>query len=150
MLFRSETIYIFECKSSLLPLIVRQTFIESVLNKWIIRNIFKAIKQLEDTVSLLKKVGLISNKKVYKFVLLLEDLYFAEQHDFKKQIIERLTKKKILTSNQVYFITISELERMEEAIKRHGFIRILEKKKEVDDTNKLTLVNDFIDRKSVV
>jgi len=139
-----ETIYIFECKSSLLPSIVRQTFIKSVLNKWIVRNIFKAIKQLEDTVSLLKKVGLISNKKVYKFVLLLEDLYFVEQHDFKKQITERLTNKKILTSNQIYFITISELERMEEAIKKHGFIRILEKKKEIDDTIKLTLGSDFI------
>ena len=140
----NEAIYIFECKSSLLPLMARQTFIKSVLNRWITRNIIKAIKQLEDTVSSLRKVGLITKQKVYKFIILLEDLHFAESHDFKKPIIERMIEKNILTSNQVYFITITELERMEEAIKKHGFIRILEKKKEIDDTDKLTLGSDFI------
>lgn len=139
-----DTVYIFECKSALLPSIVRQTFIWSILNRWIIRNIVKAIKQLENTERMLRNLGLLSKRKVYKFVLLLEDLYFAEHPTFKKLIIERLTNKTILTSSQIYFVTISELEKIEEAIRKHGFMKILEKKREIDGSNDSTLGRDFI------
>jgi hypothetical protein len=139
-----QNLYIFECKSSLLPVIARQTFIKSTLNRWVVGILIKSMEQLENTATLIKDNGFIISREVYKYVVLLEELHFAEYPDFKTSIMEELRKKKNLNCSDTYLMNISELEEMEETIKKYGFARILEKKKEIDRSKNIALSTDFI------
>ena len=125
-------IYLFECKSALIPIIARRTFLPPTMTDWVRRNIEHAITQLETTAKDLTNKGIVGNKIIYKFVLLLEELYMADDPMIKQSIMANYNH---LNYSDVHFISVNELERMEQTILKNSFADILAKKHELDNKN---------------
>lgn len=135
LVIEDENIYIFECKSSLLPIIARRTFLPSVVSRWIERNLLHAIDQLNITEKELNEVGYVGNKKIFKFILLLEELHIADESYIKQTLLEKYINIDDATYNDIHIIRIFELEKMEQIIKKYSFAEILEKKNELQKTD---------------
>ena len=128
-------IYIFECKSALIPIIARRTFLPPTMSSWVRRNIEHAITQLEITTNDLIDKGFVGNKNVYKFILLLEELYIADDPFIKQSIIGKHLSPSLTNYSDVHIISVYEMEKMEQAIKKLRFANILAKKRELDKTH---------------
>ena len=135
-----DLILIFECKSQLLPMKVKQTFNKKFLDDWSIDAFKKGAKQLESTVQLLQKDHNYQGKKFFKFIVLNEDLYLAENRIFKDLIMSNIPKE----NSDFYIITIQELELLEVPIKKFGIHRIMAEKQDIDKRNRLEEGQNFI------
>jgi len=133
-------VYLFECKSSLMPIVTKQTFFDSYLKKWTDRNFKKGIKQLKNSETLLLKSN--SNiKNVNCFIITLERLFLTESPPLKEKMLSDLANEYSLEN--IYFIDIIEFERLEESIKKFTLKKILEKKNEIHNKNDLSQGFDF-------
>jgi len=130
-----DFIFVFECKSSLLPVIGRRTFLKSALSSWARRNLVHAITQLDFTTKDLIRIGFIGNKTVYKFILLLEDLYIADDPFIKQSIIGEYTNSSQTIKSDVHIVSVYEMEKMEKTIMNNSFADIIAKKDELDETH---------------
>ena len=135
-----DSILIFECKSQLLPMKVKQTFNKKFLDDWSIDAFQKGAKQLESTVQLLQKDQDYQEKKFLKFIVFNEDLYLGENRIFKDLIISNIPKE----NSDFYIITIKELELLEIPIKKFGIHRIIAEKQDIDKRNRLEEGHNFI------
>jgi len=135
VVLEGNSIFIFECKSALLPIIARRTFIPSTLSSWVRRNLIHAIAQLDITASDLIEIGFIGNKTLNKFILLLEELYIADDPFIKQSIIGENTVFGQTSYSDVHIISIYEMEKMEQHIRNNSFAGILAKKQELDETH---------------
>jgi hypothetical protein len=126
-----DSILIFECKSQLIPMKLKQTFNKKFWNDWSIKVVKKAAEQLDSTLQLLQKDPDYKEKKFFKFIVLNEDLYLAENRIFKE-------------NSDFYIITIQELELLEAPIKKFGIHRIMAEKQDIDKRNRLEEGQNFI------
>lgn len=128
-------IYLFECKSALIPIIARRTFLPPTMSSWVRRNIEHATTQLEITAKDLKDIGFIGSNDINKFILILEELYIADDPLIKQSIIGKHVNSNHANYSDVHIISVYEMEKMEQAIKKHRFANILAKKHELDKIN---------------
>ncbi|MFH1905540.1 MAG: hypothetical protein ABIK53_08485 [bacterium] len=147
-----DSITIFECKSQLLPLIIRETFNEHKLREWLNRNIISGIEQLFSTEEQLLKgdsLGIkIANKKIYKILITYENIYLIESPMFKDRIKKYVKDKGIFeqyshNSSDFYIMHISELEFMQNFLKKFTIKNILEEKKHIDTKRDIASGHDF-------
>ena len=147
-----DSITIFECKSQLLPLIIRKTFNKHKLREWLNRNVVSGIEQLFSTEEqLLKENSLgikIANKKIYKILITYENIYLIESPMFKDRIKKYVKDKGIFeqysyNSPDFYIMHISELEFMQNFLKKFTIGNILEEKKHIDTKKDITSGYDF-------
>lgn len=120
-----DNVFIVECKSALVPLIARRTFLTSTISSWVRRNLAHAVTQLDMTENELKRCGFIGSKYVYKFILLHEELYISNAPLVKETLFANHLNTRS-DANDINIISIYELEHMEQAIKKFGFSDILE------------------------
>lgn len=144
ILLEDDNVYIFECKSSLLPIIARRTFRPSHIESWIRRNLVYANSQLDNTIELLEKNGILKDKNAHKFIILLEELYIADDKRIKSAIMEHQFKSLIKSYSDVHIISIFELEKMENVIQKHSFAEILTKKLEIEKRDDLLVGGNFL------
>lgn len=112
---------IFECKSTLMPQSLKQTFDPVILQNWFKeRNITSGVDQLLSTKEQVKHL----NKPIYCFLVLMEDLFFAEDPEVKRLIHKDYT--------QFYVLRSAELESMEFWIKKYGIERVIQEKQKID------------------
>ncbi|WLT36811.1 hypothetical protein NON20_11860 [Synechocystis sp. B12] len=135
-----NSIFIFECKSQLLPVKVKQTFNKTFFDTWSINVFQKGSSQLESTVQLLQKDDSYQGKQIFKFIVLNENLYLAENLIFKDLIMSRIPKE----NSNFYTITIQELELLEVPIKKFGMHKIMAEKQDVDKRNRPEEGQSFI------
>lgn len=131
-----DSIYIFECKSALMPLIAKRTFMSSTVSSWVRRNLVHAVTQLDATIDELKRINYIGTRKVFKFILLLEELYIADDPYIKRVIFDSNSVAATLNINEVHILSVFELEKMEMAIHKYSLTKIIEKKRELDRSHK--------------
>ena len=135
----NDNIFIFECKSSLVPLIARQTFLATTISSWIRRNLVHAVTQLDTTENELIRSGFIGSKNVYKFILLHEELYIINTEFVKEQLLKNHLNARP-TVNDIHIISINELEGMEQVIKNYGLSKIIE----INSDTQRELAGNFI------
>ncbi|MEA5450780.1 hypothetical protein VB780_19525 [Leptolyngbya sp. CCNP1308] len=127
-------ILIFECKSSLMPLLTRQTFNKFSLLKWMNEVFIKGSTQLDASELEFRQSERFDGQKICKFLVTFEDLYFAEEDLFRSfwntEIKERKGKEK-----DFYHISVRDLELLEKPIQEIGMSEIINKKEEVDALN---------------
>ena len=130
-----------ECKSSLLPLVTRQTYSENMLQDWFDKNIIKAIIQLRETeIKIQSRDGV---GECVKIVLIYEDFNVAEEPSFKeyaKQVVKEETGEDV----SFFIMTLSELEQLEDTFRKAGFKALVEKKMEIDDESDVTKGFSFL------
>jgi len=148
-----DSLVIFECKSQLLPYLVRETFNEYELKEWIDRNIVGGIEQLFSTEDYLLKNDIkgikVGNRKVYKVVVTFEQIYLIESRGFKNRIIKSVEDKGIFkkykhTANDFYIISTHELELMQNIIEKFTLTDIFNEKQATDKRDNIAEGNDFI------
>lgn len=153
MVITDDVICIWECKSQLLPYIVRETFNEHELREWIDKNIVGGIEQLFSTEDYLLNNGFqgtkIGDRKVYKMLVTYEQIYLIESRPFKGRIIEYVREKNIFEryrhlTDEFYIISIHELELMQTVLKKFTLKDIFAEKEETDKRNNPAEGNDFI------
>lgn len=135
-----DSIFIFECKSQLIPMKLKQTFNKKYLADWSINTFQKGARQLESTVQLLQKDKGYQGKPVLKFIVLNENLYLAENRILKDLIVSHVPKE----NSNFYIITIQELELLEVPIKEFGIHKIMAEKQDIDKRNSLEEGHNFI------
>lgn len=138
-----ENIYIFECKSALFPLVARQMAEVTTLRKWAQNNLIDAIDQLDNTEKILSANNFLSNKSVYKFVLMLEDFHLVEAPEFKVPVLNE-AKKLGIDGRNLYLMRIAELEVMESHIKKYSLKKLLEQKEKMDVDPDTSRGKDFL------
>ena len=142
-----NSIFIFECKSGLMDIKLKNTFDKESLANWLNKICKEAYGQLESTVQSLQeeKDKNYSEKQFFKFIVLYEDFYFAEHPIFKDLILDHvLEKNSNFDRSNFYIITIRELELLEIPIKKFGIHRIMAEKENIDKKNQLHEEYNFI------
>ncbi len=140
-----DSIFIFECKSQLMSIKLKQTFDRKLFDNWLDDTFKKGAKQLESTVQLLQKDNNYSEKQFFKFIVLYKDFYFAEHPIFKDLILDHvLEKNSNFDRSNFYIITIRELELLDVPIKKFGIHRIMAEKENIDKKNQLHEEYNFI------
>lgn len=151
-----DSIFIFECKSKLMSIALKKTFDRKLFNNWLDDTFVAGAEQLESTIQLLQKDNNYSGKQFFKFMVLNEDFYFAENPIFKEFILsyikEELKKRNSnveensnFDSSNFYIITIRELELLEVPIEKFGIHRIMAEKENIDKKNQPDEGYNFID-----
>lgn len=128
---------LFECKSSLLPFGVRQTYNKETMQKWFEDNILDGICQLDNTEMYLKKEGRLESKDVYKFLVIFENIYTVEE-SFLKNHLKSLVADKFKKDIAFYILTLNDLESLATAIKNYGIAKIISSKIQLDAENNVS------------
>lgn len=144
LVWRDGLVLIIECKASLLPIMVRQTYQPGMFNDWVDRVFVDACKQLDSTEGILKTEGRIIGKETRKFAVLYEKLYLAEVPHLKRAIQEVL-RQKFGSVPSFSVMTVKELECLEKPIARHGFEEILKQRDQMHADPILGMGYDFIE-----
>jgi len=153
IIITDDLVVIFECKSQLLPYMIRKTFNEHELKTWLDRNIIAGIEQLFSTEDYLLRNGLqeikVGRRKIYKILITYEQVYFIESPLFKNRIIKYAEEKQIFEkyryiSDKFYIMSIHELELMQNIIKKFTLREIFAEKELTDVRNNPVEGNNFI------
>jgi len=156
LLVEDNIVIIIECKSQLFPQGLRETFDEGVLKAWLDRNVVKGVEQLYSSEDLLRTQSLnslkevnISGKKIVKVVVTNEHIYHAESKLFKDKIKEQVEELEVLmrcpsAQEGFYIMHISELEFLENILKKYSLEDVFSKKDELDEKESLRESNDFM------
>lgn len=141
LVLQGETLILVECKASLLPLMVRQTFSKGLLKSWLDDVIVKGIRQLCVTQRLIEErhpefARFHGAKSRIKLLVTYENLYNSGTSLFKSQLENLLNDADLISqypdAANTHILRVSELESLESVLKQVPVNTLFEDKKNYD------------------